>query len=130
MHDLCIGDDTMGYMSNPSGVTKIFRYDDGGANIDTFFLTRSLFTTRVQQGNEPPSSQDWLKQIYVADSDEGLSKLLTLEPVAHEEAPATSGASRKVTFCIAKGDSAEVLHDQTVIAIGDPVPSTDNKPIF
>ena len=120
----------MGFMPNPGGL-KVRVYDKTGKQTGTFHATRCLFTTRKQLTNTPPSSEDWLKQIYVADSDQGLAQILQREPMAHEEAAATSGGSLRVTVCMAKrGNRAKVSRNQTVIATGKRIPGKPKKKLL
>jgi len=118
------------FIANPNGSVIVHLHDDAGNEIDTFPATRSLFTTQKQQVSQPPSSLDWFKQIYVADTDEGLLELFQKEPVAHAAPSGTTGSTLQATFSIArKGKKPKVYHNQSVIAVGDPIAGA-NPPVF
>jgi hypothetical protein len=113
----------MGKMPYP-GVIDAYLYDDSGQQVDHFQTTRAFFTTRVQQEPDPNSSADWLKQIYIADSDDGLDALLSNFHASPEAAPGTSGCSRHVEVMIARAEGSQKLSCQAVIALGPPIPGT------
>ena len=111
----------MAFIANPNGSVTVYLHDKAGNRIDTFSATRSFFTNRKQQESKPPSSADWFNQVYVADTDQGLLDLFKKEPVASEIAFGSTGTSRKVVFCIARGGRIECYPNQSVIAVGDQI---------
>lgn len=119
----------MGFMPSPSGI-DVFFYDKSGKRLRNMRATHSLFTHRSGVGDETTSSRDWLKQIFVADSEEGLAALLRRETLDSDDPPGTSGASRNVTVCQAEGLARLIQDKQTVIALGDEVPDTNPKGPF
>lgn len=107
----------MGFAENPAGIV-VSLFDKDGNQIDRFQASHSLFTTHKRQRPNPPSSPDWLKQIYVADSSDGLADLLKKVALQPEDPFATSGASLSVTVCVWQKGTINILPEQSVIADG------------
>ncbi len=87
----------MGKFASPQGVTA-FYYDNSGAQVNSQFFAKAKFQGAQRPAGSTVGSDDWLHNIYLADTDAALSELTAQFPSATSINFLTSGSSPGVHF--------------------------------
>jgi hypothetical protein len=115
--------ESMGKFASPSGVT-VYQYDGTGAGTSSQFFPCSKFEGAARPQCSTAGSTDWLRDIYLADTNTALNDLIKQFP------PPTSGPVRFLTSGASLGAYLiSSLQGQTQKKPGPFVIATNSNPL-
>jgi hypothetical protein len=105
----------LGKFASPSGVEAVF-YDANGREISRRKFAHGNFQGGARPAGSSVGSDDWLRDIYLADSEEDLASLIRDFPSAESGVFHTSGSSPDVSVVLNEAGVVRKFSGQFVVA--------------